>query len=64
VHAHVGAATENLRHIEYFHDHQRIEQLLFEGTLDPLGGVLSPDPGRPGLGLELRITDAEKYRRL
>jgi L-alanine-DL-glutamate epimerase-like enolase superfamily enzyme len=64
LHAHVGAATENLRHIEYFHDHQRIEQLLFDGTLDPLGGVLSPDPGQPGLGLELRITDAEKYRRL
>jgi L-alanine-DL-glutamate epimerase-like enolase superfamily enzyme len=64
LHAHVGAATENLRHIEYFHDHQRIEQLLFDGTLDPLGGVLSPDPGQPGLGLKLRITDAEKYRRL
>ena len=64
LHAHVGAATENLRHIEYFHDHQRIERLLFAGTIDPLGGVLSPDPGPPGLGLELRITDAEKYRRL
>jgi L-alanine-DL-glutamate epimerase-like enolase superfamily enzyme len=64
LHAHVGAATQNLRHVEYFHDHQRIERLLFEGTLDPLGGVLSPDPGQPGLGLELRITDAEKYRRL
>jgi len=64
LHAHVGAATENLRHVEYFHDHQRIEQLLFDGTLDPLGGVLSPDPGQPGLGLEPRITDAEKYRRL
>jgi L-alanine-DL-glutamate epimerase-like enolase superfamily enzyme len=64
LHAHVGAATPNLRHVEYFHDHERIEQLLFDGTLDPRGGVLSPDPGRPGLGLELRIADAEKYRRL
>jgi len=64
LHAHAGAATPNLRHVEYFHDHQRIEQLLFDGTLDPLGGVLSPDPSQPGLGLELRITDAEKYRRL
>lgn len=54
----------NLRHVEYFHDHQRIEQLLFDGTLDPLDGVLSPEPGQPGPGLELRTSDAEKYRRL
>jgi len=53
----------NLRHIEYFHDHQRIEQLLFDGTLDPHGGALAPDPDQPGLGLQLRTTDAERYRR-
>jgi hypothetical protein len=47
LHAHVGAATANLRHVEYFHDHQRIEQLLFDGALDAHGGVLTPDPGRP-----------------
>jgi L-alanine-DL-glutamate epimerase-like enolase superfamily enzyme len=64
LHAHAGAATVNLRHVEYFHDHQRIERLLFDGTLDPLDGVLSPEPAQPGLGLELRTSDAEKYRRL
>jgi L-alanine-DL-glutamate epimerase-like enolase superfamily enzyme len=63
LHAHVGAATPNLRHVEYFHDHQRIEQLLFDGTLDPQGGALAPDPGRPGLGLQLKTADAEHYRR-
>jgi L-alanine-DL-glutamate epimerase-like enolase superfamily enzyme len=63
LHAHVGAAVVNLRHIEYFHDHQRIEQLLFDGTLDPQGGVLAPDPDQPGLGLQLKTTDAERYRR-
>jgi L-alanine-DL-glutamate epimerase-like enolase superfamily enzyme len=63
LHAHVGAAVVNLRHIEYFHDHQRIEQLLFDGTLDPHGGALAPDPDQPGLGLQLRTTDAERYRR-
>ena len=52
----------NLRHLEYFHDHQRIERMLFDGALDPAGGVLTPDPGRPGLGLELRSADAERYR--
>jgi L-alanine-DL-glutamate epimerase-like enolase superfamily enzyme len=63
LHAHVGAAVVNLRHIEYFHDHQRIEQLLFEGALDPQGGALAPDPDQPGLGLQLKTADAEQYRR-
>jgi L-alanine-DL-glutamate epimerase-like enolase superfamily enzyme len=63
LHAHVGAAVVNLRHIEYFHDHQRIERLLFDGTLDPQGGALAPDPDQPGLGLQLKTVDAEQYRR-
>ncbi|MBV9208308.1 MAG: mandelate racemase [Actinobacteria bacterium] len=63
VHAHVCAAVPNLRHLEYFHDHQRIERMLFDGTLDPTGGVMTPDPDRPGLGLALRQADAERYRR-
>jgi L-alanine-DL-glutamate epimerase-like enolase superfamily enzyme len=63
LHAHVGAAVPNLRHVEYFHDHQRIERMFFDGTLDPSGGSLQPDPDRPGHGLVLRVADAERYRR-
>ena len=44
LHAHVAAAVPNLRHLEYFHDHARIEAMLFDGALDPSGGVLRPDP--------------------
>jgi L-alanine-DL-glutamate epimerase-like enolase superfamily enzyme len=62
-HAHVAAAIPNLRHVEYFDDHQRIEQMLLDGALDPAGGVMSPDPGRPGLGVVLREADAQRYRR-
>ena len=62
LHAQVAVTVPNLRHLEYFHDHQRIERMLFDGTLDPDGGVLTPDPDRPGLGLELRSADAERYR--
>jgi L-alanine-DL-glutamate epimerase-like enolase superfamily enzyme len=62
LHAHVGAAVPNLRHVEYFHDHQRIERLFFDGALDPAGGVMRPDLERPGHGLALRRTDTERYR--
>jgi L-alanine-DL-glutamate epimerase-like enolase superfamily enzyme len=62
LHARVGAAVPNLRHVEYFHDHQRIERAIFDGALDPGGGTLTPDPDQPGLGLTLREPDAERYR--
>ena len=62
LHARVGAAVPNLRHVEYFHDHQRIEQMLFDGALSPADGVLSPDADQPGLGLTLREADADRYR--
>jgi L-alanine-DL-glutamate epimerase-like enolase superfamily enzyme len=62
VSAHAFCAVPRLRHLEYFHDHVRIEGMLFEGTLGPVGGALVPDPARPGLGLEVRWSDAEPYR--
>jgi L-alanine-DL-glutamate epimerase-like enolase superfamily enzyme len=62
LHAHVGAAVPNLRHVEYFHDHQRIEGMLFDGTLSPAGGTLTPDRDAPGLGVTFREADAEQYR--
>ena len=62
LHAHVAAAVPNLRHLEYFHDHVRIESMLFDGALDPSGGTLRPDPARPGLGLALKESDAAPFR--
>jgi L-alanine-DL-glutamate epimerase-like enolase superfamily enzyme len=59
--AHALCAVPRLRHLEYFHDHVRIEQLLFDGNLSPAGGKLEPDRSRPGHGLELKRADAEKY---
>jgi L-alanine-DL-glutamate epimerase-like enolase superfamily enzyme len=63
LHAHVGAAVVNLRHVEYFHDHQRIEQMLFDGVPRPDRGELTPDPAAAGLGLRLRAADAEPFRK-
>ncbi len=62
LHVHVAAATPNLRHLEWFHDHVRIETIFFDGTLDPQGGSLTPDTNSPGNGLTLRTQDVEKYR--
>jgi L-alanine-DL-glutamate epimerase-like enolase superfamily enzyme len=62
LHAHVGAALPNLRHVEYFHDHQRIERLFFDGVLDPAGGAMRPGLDRPGHGLVLKEADTERYR--
>ncbi len=61
VHAHAGCAARKLRHLEYFHDHARIEGILFDGTLSPDGGELVPDTSRPGNGLELKRSDAQAY---
>jgi L-alanine-DL-glutamate epimerase-like enolase superfamily enzyme len=61
LHAHVGCALRALRHVEYFHDHARIEQLLFEGCVRAQLGRLAPDRSRPGLGVALSA-DAERFR--
>ncbi len=58
IHGHVLCAVPKLRHLEWFHDHVRIERLLFDGFLEPHGGVVTPATGRPGLGVELRREDA------
>ncbi len=62
LHAHVAIAAPNLRHLEYFHDHVRIEEMLFDGVLAPHGGALHPDPDVTGHGLVFREIDAEQYQ--
>jgi L-alanine-DL-glutamate epimerase-like enolase superfamily enzyme len=62
IHVHAATVPPNLRHIEYFHDHVRIDHLMFDGVLDPIDGELRPRDDSPGLGLTLRRGDAERYR--
>jgi L-alanine-DL-glutamate epimerase-like enolase superfamily enzyme len=61
LHAPLGCALPRVCHLEYFHDHQRIERMLFDGAPEPAAGTLAPDRGRPGLGLVLKRQDAERY---
>ncbi|CNF10619.1 mandelate racemase [Mycobacterium tuberculosis] len=62
VSAHAFCAVRRLRHLEYFHDHVRVEHLVFDGNLSPVDGALRPAADRPGLGLEVKWDDAERYR--
>lgn len=62
LHAHVAAAVPNLRHVELFHDHRRVDAILFDGTLEPECGVLTPNADVPGHGLSLRTGAVDRYR--
>ncbi len=62
LHVHVCSSLPVVRHLEYFHDHVRIERIFFNGAPEPRNGVLQPNLTRPGMGLELRRADVEQYR--
>jgi L-alanine-DL-glutamate epimerase-like enolase superfamily enzyme len=62
LHLHVACAAPRLRHLEWFHDHVRIEQMLFDGAPTPHHGAIAPDLGRPGFGLVFKERDAERFR--
>jgi L-alanine-DL-glutamate epimerase-like enolase superfamily enzyme len=51
---HAFSALPATRHLEYFHDHVRVEHMVFDGVPGPDRGVLRPDLDRPGHGLELK----------
>ncbi|HEY7397186.1 MAG TPA: enolase C-terminal domain-like protein [Gaiellaceae bacterium] len=61
VSVHGLAAVGRLRHLEWFHDHVRLESMLFDGVLEPEDGVLRPDRSRPGNGLELKRKEAGRW---
>ncbi|RDS79316.1 mandelate racemase [Dyella monticola] len=62
LHAHVCCAVPGLRHLEYFHDHARIESMFFDGLPQLRKGALVVDVDRAGLGLILKKQDIEEYR--
>jgi L-alanine-DL-glutamate epimerase-like enolase superfamily enzyme len=61
IHLHPATALDRFVHLEYFHDHVRIEHMLFDGVVAPREGDLVPDLERPGMGLELKAADAKRY---
>lgn len=61
LHLAAGCAARPFVHAEYFHDHARIENMLFDGVARPRDGALKPDLARPGHGLEFRHADARRF---
>lgn len=61
LHVHPCCAVIPLRHLEYFHDHVRIERMFFDGLPTQHGGELHPDFSRPGNGLEFKHANAKPY---
>jgi L-alanine-DL-glutamate epimerase-like enolase superfamily enzyme len=55
-------AAPRFRHLEWFHDHVRVEALLFEGAPEQRDGVVRPERSRPGGGIALKRADAERFR--
>jgi L-alanine-DL-glutamate epimerase-like enolase superfamily enzyme len=63
LHLHVCCAVPRAVHMEYFHDHARIERMFFDGYCEPRNGEMRPDLSRPGLGLTLRENDVAQFAR-
>jgi L-alanine-DL-glutamate epimerase-like enolase superfamily enzyme len=61
LHCHVACAVPRLRHLEYFHDHVRLEAMLFDGAAAVRDGMITPDLSRPGMGLTLKAADAARF---
>ncbi|MBO0681780.1 MAG: mandelate racemase [Candidatus Dormibacteraeota bacterium] len=63
LHLHAACAAPEIAHVEYFWDHVRLESMLFEGAVTAdSDGKLRPAADRPGLGLELKRAEAERWR--
>ncbi len=62
LHLHAAVSLPSFYIAEYFHDHSRIEEMLFDGAVKQVNSIMKPDLGRHGLGIEFKYKDAEKYK--
>jgi L-alanine-DL-glutamate epimerase-like enolase superfamily enzyme len=61
LHAPVAAAVPNLRHLEWFADHARLEPLLVERAPEPHHGAVRPNTDLPGHGMQIS-RHADRWR--
>jgi L-alanine-DL-glutamate epimerase-like enolase superfamily enzyme len=62
LHLHAVLSLQGFYIAEYFFDHVRIENMLFDGVTVSKNGSIYPDLSRPGMGIEFKHADAEKYK--
>ena len=62
IHATLCCSLLPAMNVEYFHDHVRIEHMLFDGAITAKKGMLRPHSSAHGLGLSIKKADAEKYK--
>ncbi len=62
LHLHAAISLSDFYIAEYFYDHARIENMLFEGVMQPKNGCIYPDITRSGIGVEFKYSDAERYK--
>jgi L-alanine-DL-glutamate epimerase-like enolase superfamily enzyme len=62
LHPMLCCALSTAINVEYFHDHSRIEQMIFAGAARPSRGNLIPNSTQSGLGLGLKRADAAKFQ--
>ncbi len=60
-HLHAALATPGFYIAEYFFDHERIENMLFETSHKVKEGCMHPDLSRSGIGATFKYEAAKKY---
>lgn len=61
LHLPITLSSSSIRHMEYFYDHVRIENMLFDGVILPIDGNLSPDLSKSGHGLDFKWNEAKQF---
>ncbi len=61
LHARIAPGVRRFRHLEWFHDHVRLERRFLDGFLEPRAGRIGTEPGVPGLGLVPKTPDLDRY---
>jgi L-alanine-DL-glutamate epimerase-like enolase superfamily enzyme len=62
LHVALGCALPGMQRLEYFYDHARLENLIFDGVPQVQDGFLKPDASALGFGLILKTEDIKRWQ--
>lgn len=62
LHVPLACAAARCRHVELFHDHWRVERMVFSGGPVLTGGQLASEGAADGLGIGIEPLRADRYR--